>query len=73
MTPKETILQRMADVLEMEVTPETDLQATGKWDSLAVVVTIGAIDEANGAEVDGVALSKCQTAADVLRLAGVEP
>jgi acyl carrier protein len=57
----------------MPVTEETDLQATGKWDSLAVVVTVGAIDQATGAVVDGVALGRCQIAADVLILAGLVP
>lgn len=41
------------------------------WDSLAVVSTLAVIDEVCAKPVNGQALSKCCTAADVINLAGV--
>lgn len=71
---RDALLRSLTETLEADapVTPETRLADVGSWDSLAVVVTIAAIDDACGRQVDGKALSECETAADVLRLAGWE-
>lgn len=69
---KDTILSGLAEILEVaSVTPETELHNSGggQWDSLAIVCTIGLLDEKCGVEVSGEALMACETAADVLKLA----
>lgn len=71
---KDAILCGLAEIFEVAaVTPETDLHNSGgaAWDSLAIVCTIGLLDEKCGVEVSGEALFACDTAADVLKLAGV--
>lgn len=68
----EKLLKSLSETLECEVTPQTVLMETQLWDSLAVVVTVAAIDEIANARVNGEALAACKIAGDVLRLAGVE-
>lgn len=71
---KEAILCGLAEILEVpNVQPETELHNSGgaAWDSLAIVCTIGLLDEKCGIEASGEALMACETAADVLKLAGV--
>lgn len=71
---KQKILDGIAAILEVaSVTESTVLANSGgaDWDSLAIVCTIALIDEKTGAEVSGEALMKCETAGDVLKLAGV--
>ena len=69
---KDKLLQGIAEALECaSVTEATVLAEAGAWDSLAVVVVIGLIDEHCHAEVDGKALAACVTAGDVLRLAWI--
>jgi acyl carrier protein len=68
------ILDGIAAILEVpSVTPETVLANSGgaDWDSLAIVCTIALLDEKCSVEVAGSDLAKCETAADVLKLAGV--
>jgi acyl carrier protein len=69
-----TILAGLAAILEVpSLEPESVLGETGgaAWDSLAIVCTIALLDEKLGLEVSGEALVKCETAGDVLKLAGV--
>jgi len=70
---RQRLLDGIAEILEVPtITATTELAAVGNWDSLAVVCVIALIDEAvGGAPVSGQALSRCVTAGDVLRLAGV--
>lgn len=70
----EALLAGLTDILEADarVTPATELAAVGQWDSLAVVCTIALLDEHAGVQVEGKALAGCQTAGDVLKLAGLE-
>jgi acyl carrier protein len=71
---KQQILDGIAAILEVSsVTPETVLanSSGADWDSLAIVCTIALLDENGCKEVTGEALMKCETAADVLKLAGV--
>ena len=71
---KQAVLDGLADILEASspLTPDTKLAEAGAWDSLAVVCTIALLDDKCGASVDGKALASCETAGDVLRLAGLE-
>jgi acyl carrier protein len=70
---KQAILDGIADVLEVpSVTEATELDAQAGWDSLAVVVTIGLLDEHAGVQASGEALAKCRTVGEVLALACAE-
>ena len=65
------LMTGLAEILEVgRITPETVLDASSNWDSMAVVMTVALIDDVCGLAVDGPALSKCLTVADVLALAG---
>ena len=60
----------IAEILEIEpsvVTPQLDLLAHN-WDSLAVVSTIALCDECFNIMLDGQALNKCQSVADIEKL-----
>ncbi len=60
----------LAEILEIEpseVAAELDLMAHN-WDSLAVVSTIALCDECFNVMLDGQALTKCQTVADIEKL-----
>lgn len=60
----------LAEVLEIEpslISAELDLMAHN-WDSLAVVSTIALCDECFNIMLDGQALTKCQTVADIEKL-----
>lgn len=60
----------LAEVLEIEpsqISAELDLIAYN-WDSLAVVSTIALCDECFNVMLDGQALTKCQTVADIEKL-----
>jgi len=62
----------LAEILEVTtVTPETTLDQSDNWDSMSVVMTVALLDDVAGAQVDGVALSECETVAEVLALAGI--
>ena len=69
------LLEGIAAILEVpsvnEATVLADAGGGAGWDSLAVVVTIGLIDEhCGGVEIDGRALAECVTVGDVLALVG---
>ncbi len=68
---RNALLAKLSEILESEIQPTTALDANGLWDSLAVVLTVAAIDDVCQREVDGVALSKCETVEEVLALAGL--
>jgi acyl carrier protein len=60
----------IAEILEIEpsmVTSQLDLLAHN-WDSLAVVSTIALCDECFNIMLDGQALNKCQSVADIEKL-----
>ena len=57
-------LSEIFELAESEVTPDFDLTAHN-WDSLAKVSTIALIDEVYGEMVDGSALGRCVTVADL--------
>lgn len=60
----------LAEIIEIDaeqVTPELQL-AEFAWDSLAVVSTIALIDDVFNIMVDGQALNKCDTVADIVAL-----
>lgn len=69
--PDQAFLRGLADILE--VAPEAvgpELALTGDtWDSLAIVSTIGLIDECFGGTVNGARLRACSTVAGLLELA----
>lgn len=57
----------LAEILEIEVsriTPDLDLNSV-PWDSLAVVSTIALVDELFNVMLEGQALSKCESVADI--------
>ena len=66
------VIAGLSEILEAEVNESTVLESLGNWDSMAVVMTVGLLDDACGVVVDGVALFKCKTVADILKLAEVE-
>jgi acyl carrier protein len=71
---KQQILDGLAGILEVPaVTEATVLANSGgaDWDSLAIVCAIALLDEQGCGEVSGESLMKCETAGDVLKLAGV--
>jgi acyl carrier protein len=57
-------LAEIFEIDESEITPDLDL-STQNWDSLAVVSTIALIDEVYGQLVDGQALAKAATVAEI--------
>ncbi|PTD99367.1 acyl carrier protein [Pandoraea apista] len=66
----EKLYAELAEVLEIdqaEVRPEMSL-AEHNWDSLAIVSTIAIVDELFNVTLDGSALGKCQTVADIQAL-----
>lgn len=66
----ENFLSGLAEILEIspsEVSPQLDLTQQA-WDSLAVVSAIALIDECYGVTVDGAALAKCTTIAQIQNL-----
>ncbi|MEB3349993.1 MAG: acyl carrier protein [Cyanobacteriota bacterium] len=67
----QAFLSGLAEILE--VAPEAvgpDLELTAdNWDSLAIVSTIGLIDECFGGTVPGARLRACTTVAALLELA----
>lgn len=69
---KQALLAGLAEILEVPaLTEDTVLAKAGNWDSMAVVCAIALIDEKANVRASGQELMKCETAGDVLRLAGV--
>jgi acyl carrier protein len=60
-------LAEIFEVAETEIGPDFDLKAH-KWDSLAVVSVIALVDECFHRLIDGAALARCATVADVQAL-----
>ena len=61
----------LADIFEVderEITPDFDLRGH-TWDSLAIVSTIALVDECYDRLMEGAALARCETVADILTLA----
>lgn len=70
---REKFLHLLAAIVEAPsdtFLPNTQLADTGLWDSMAWVQVIGMCDDC-GVEVTGEQVSKCETAAEVLTLAGL--
>ena len=70
---REKFLHLLAAIVEAPpdtFTPDTVLADTGLWDSMAWVQVIGMCDDC-GVEVTGEDVSRCQTPAEVLQLAGL--
>ena len=65
-----TGLAEIFEVDEAEITPDFDLVAHN-WDSLAVVSVIALADECFDLLLDGSALAKCRTVADIEALASL--
>ena len=59
-----TGLAEIFEVDQAEIRPDFDMTAHN-WDSLGVVSVIALVDECFGRLVDGAALAKCRTVADV--------
>lgn len=60
----------MAEILELDsgqIQPDLSLQDYA-WDSLAVVSTMALVDDVYSVMLDGQALAKCSTIADILAL-----
>jgi len=69
MMDREKFLHTLSAIVEhAPLTAETQLASTGLWDSMAWVQVIGMLDDC-GIEANGEQVSKCETAADVLKLA----
>jgi acyl carrier protein len=63
----EKLYVELAEVLEIDpstIGPKLKLHEHG-WDSLAVISTIAIVDELFNVTLDGSALSKCTTVADI--------
>ncbi|ANJ71601.1 acyl carrier protein [Ralstonia insidiosa] len=63
----EKLYAELAEILEIDpsaVGPQLSLHDHG-WDSLAVVSTIAIVDELFDVTLDGAALGKCATVADI--------
>ena len=60
-------LAEIFEVDEAEITPDFDLKAHN-WDSLAIVSVIALVDECHDRLLEGSALARCETVADIERL-----
>jgi acyl carrier protein len=64
-------LTRLAEVFEVEpAAVQPDFTVAGRWDSMAVLLTIALIDEQFDVTVPVDALTGCTSVADVLALVG---
>ena len=57
-------LAEIFEVPESSIGPEFDL-AAHNWDSLAIVSTLALVDETDEVMLDGAALGRCVTVADI--------
>ena len=57
-------LAEIFEVPEADIGPGFDLTAH-TWDSLAIVSTLALVDETDGVMLDGAALGRCATVADI--------
>ena len=71
MTTKQQLISEISSILERPVTETTVLEKEGGWDSLAVMVTIAAINALTDRRVSGESLYGCKTVGNVLELAGL--
>ena len=68
---KTLLLVDLADLLEVSITLLNDdypLDPEGRWDSLAIVSVIGAIDQHYAVQVNGEALGRCQRVGEIFAL-----
>lgn len=70
MKNQEKFIKALSAVIEATAMPELRLE-TVAWDSLAVITIIAAADDYMGVIPDGLALSQCETVAEVYTLCGV--
>lgn len=70
MKNQQKFIDALSAVIESEALPTLRLE-TVAWDSLAVITVIAAADDYMGVIPDGLALSKCETVADIYALCGV--
>ncbi len=71
---RKDFLLALDDMLELPagtLTGAEELEALDTWDSLAVISFIALVDERMGVVVEGEALARAGTVADLLALAGV--
>lgn len=64
-------LAEIFEVDESEIAPTARLEAFN-WDSLAIISTIALVDEIHGVLLDGQALAKSETVADIEALIAKE-
>lgn len=68
---KTLLLVDLADLLEVSITLLNDdypLDPEGRWDSLAIVSVIGAIDQHYAVQVNGEALGHCRRVGEIFDL-----
>lgn len=65
---KQSLLQLVAEILEVDEASETKSLEEQGWDSLANLSFIAEVDERLGAEIDADELAKAQTVDDLLAL-----
>ncbi|CDG18380.1 hypothetical protein [Xenorhabdus doucetiae] len=68
---KTLLLSDLAELLEVDITLLNDdyvLDSKGRWDSLAIVSVIGAIDQHYVVQVNGEDLGLCQRVGDIFNL-----
>jgi acyl carrier protein len=64
----EDFIEQLAGVLNTpaeDITPEDKLADLPNWDSLAILGTLGMVDEAYGVTMSGADLQACTTVGDV--------
>jgi acyl carrier protein len=70
MPTNQKLLESLAEILERPtLSPDTILESCDKWDSVAVVMTVAALDDLCGVRVSGERLTECITVADILAIA----
>ena len=68
---KQKFLVGLAEIIEIDksmINSELRLSALALWDSLAIVTTLGLIDEIYDLKIDAEKLIQCKTIADVMYL-----
>ncbi|MEQ1974474.1 phosphopantetheine-binding protein [Xenorhabdus sp. SGI240] len=68
---KTLLLADLSELLEVEITLLNDdyiLNSEGRWDSLAIVSVIGAINQHYAVQVNGEALGRCQRVGELFNL-----
>jgi acyl carrier protein len=70
MTPQiQKLLDAICEIVEEQVTSDTPLERLKLWDSMAVVMTVAAVEnECDGKRVAGPAVWACKTVQDIIEL-----